>query len=435
MLAQEEYMDVLALRRQGWSITEIAEKLDYHPATISKWLKEGGPPAKRAVAASERVIDERWARRIAELITPPSRLLATSVFEIIRAEGFTGSYPSVVREVRRLRGPRFRAAPQVSVPIETAPGEESQFDFSDCSARGIAFGLGEDLWCFGAVASWSRHLTWWFTTSVDREHTFEGLVRHFSELGGVPRVCRTDRMGALGASQGRRYRLFPETLELARHYGTEVVFCQARDAKRKGKIERPFRTLEESFLEELAVLGPPSSIPELNERAKSWLAERVNGRRHSVTKERPTDRLATERRFLAPLPRRRFDTAYRATRRVHVALPFVEWDSVRYSVPPECLGQLVEARVEVDSGILDITWAGRPVASHESVAPGSPDGWDKAHRRAAEAAASRRTRPVLQVVPPPAPAATGAPTGDLAAYDVAPIDLEGRYGLETEAGA
>ena len=47
MMTQEEYMDVVALRAQGFTITEIAEELGYHPATISGWLKTGGPPPTR----------------------------------------------------------------------------------------------------------------------------------------------------------------------------------------------------------------------------------------------------------------------------------------------------------------------------------------------------------------------------------------------------
>jgi transposase len=152
MFTQEEYMDVLGMRSQGWSIVEIARETNYHPATVSKWLKEGGPPPARTTDPALLVVDQRWGSRIAELIEPPSRLLSSSVYEIITAEGFSGSYPSVVRKVRALRGPRFRPAPQVSVPIETAPGEESQFDFSDCSARGKSWGLSDTLWCFGAIA-------------------------------------------------------------------------------------------------------------------------------------------------------------------------------------------------------------------------------------------------------------------------------------------
>jgi hypothetical protein len=287
------------------------------------------------------------------------------------------------------------------VPIETAPGEESQFDFSDCSARGKSWGLPDTLWCFGAVACWSRYLTWWFTTSVDRQHTFEGLTRHFEELGRVPHWSRTDRMGPIGTSQGKRFSLHPPTIEYAVHHGTEIKACQARDAKRKGKIERPFRELEDSFLEELAVLGPPSSIAELNETAGVWLAKRVNGRVHSVTGDRPVDRLDTERPSLAPLPPHRFDTAYRQPRRVHVALPLIEWEAVRYSVPPECLGQMVGARVEVDSGVLQVTWGGRTVATHDLVESPNDDVWDPTHRQAAEAAALGRTRVPLRLVTGP----------------------------------
>ncbi len=47
MLTEEEYMDALALRRQGLTIGEIATETGYHPATISKWLAAGGPPARR----------------------------------------------------------------------------------------------------------------------------------------------------------------------------------------------------------------------------------------------------------------------------------------------------------------------------------------------------------------------------------------------------
>jgi transposase len=427
MLTQEEYVnEVLELRSQGWSITEIAEELKYHPATVSNWLKQGGPPAARQVDPAMRTLDERWHRRIGELITPPSRLLSTSVFQIISAEGFTGSYPSVVRAVREVRGPRFRPAPQVSVPIETAPGEECQFDFSDCSARGVEFALGPVLWCFGAILCWSRHLFWWFTTSEDREHTFEGLSRFYEDIGGVTKVGRTDRMGALGTSQGRRFKLHPPTVEFAAHHGTQIKACQARDAKRKGKIERPFRELETSFLEELAVLGPPASVAELNALSGPWLAERVNGRVHSVTKERPADRLGIERDLLAPLPARRFDTAYAEPRRVHVAVPLIEWEAVRYSVPPECLGQRVGCRVEVDSGTLEISWANAVVGTHTLVAAPHDDVWDPGHRAAAEAAALGRTRAPLRLVSGPQ---TPRPADPLAEFDVAIPDLAERYGV------
>ena len=72
------------------------------------------------------------------------------------------------------------------------------------------------------------------------------FVRFFEAAGGVPQLCRTDRIGAIEQSQGRRFKLHPPTLEFVRHHGTGIKSCQAGDAKREGKIERPFRDLSES---------------------------------------------------------------------------------------------------------------------------------------------------------------------------------------------
>jgi transposase len=428
----------LALKRQGKSITEIATELGYHPATISSWLKNGGPPPARTIEPALAVIDERWAARIGELVQPPAeKLLATSVFHIIEAEGFEGSYATVVRYLRELRGPRFRGGPAVSMPIETAPGEEVQFDWSDCSAWTERWGLGE-VWCLGCILSWSRWRRWWFTTSIDREHTFEGLVAFFEAVGGVPRVARTDRMGALGQSQGRRFRLYPPAIDFARYHGVELVMCQAGDAARKGKIERPFRDLKETFLTECDALGAPRSLAELNARGEDYLVGRVHTRPHATTGVPPAERLEIERRFVGALPRRRFDTAYVEARRVHPRFALVEWDGVRYSVPPEVVGSVVTCRVEVDDHELQICWGTRLVARHR-LSPGATEPvWDPAHRAAAEAIAMGRSRPKLVVVPPSAAGAGDAGgsgqdrrgrldlgQGD---YDVEDPDLAARYG-------
>lgn len=402
MMTQEEFMDVMAMKRQGLTVKEIAEETGYHPSTISAWLRNGGPPQKRANAAVA-VIDEVWAARIAELVRAAPRLLGSSVFELIRAEGYCGSYVSVTRHLNSLRGPRFSATPAASTRIETAPGEECQFDWSDVSHWTRPWGLGE-VQCFSAILSWSRVRIWWFASCIDREFTFEGLVRFFEFVGGVPRVLRTDRMGALGQSQGRRFKLHPPAIAFAQFHGTEIRACQARDAKRKGKVERPYRDVKERFLEECAALGAPQSVAELNARAAPWIESRIHGRVHRGIQALPAQRFVIEGPMLGPLPRRRFDTAYVEARRVHVAIPQIEWRGVRYSVPPRCLGQRVEVRHEVDSSSIEIRWAGEVVAHHGVADPMTSEVWDAGHWQAAQQAALSRNRGRhLSVVLPDAP--------------------------------
>jgi transposase len=422
MLTQEEYMDVLALHRQGFTIAEIAEELGYHPATISGWLKAGGPPAEREVDRADLMIDHHWEARIAQLLEINPRLLATSVHAIISAEGFEGSYPTVSRHVRALRGPRFKRAGKASVPIETAPGQECQFDWSDCCGFGEMFGLGE-LHCFGAILCWSRWRRWWFAASIDQHHTLEGLAGFYEAVGGVPFFSRTDRMGALGSSRGRRFVLHPRVLDFARLHGTAIVACAPRDAKRKGKIERPFRDLKETFLEEL-VLDPPVSVAEINTRAEIFLEQRVHNRVHSTTGVAPAERLGLEAPMMAVLPRVRFDNAYVEVRRVHPVVPLVEWKGVSYSVPPEALGAIVECRAALGENLLEVRLAGKRIAIHLLAMSGAGQIWDPEHRAAAERQALSRhetPRRHLQVVNTAAPIAEG--------YRVEAVDLS-RYDLD-----
>jgi transposase len=299
MMTQEEFMDVVALRRQGWTITDIAAEVGRHPDTVAKWLKAGGPPARRQVV--DTVIDQRWARRVEELLARNPNLLASSVYRLLVAEGFGASYPTLVRHLRGVRGPRRGRTTKATVPIETAPGEEAQVDWSDCCDWGERFGLGP-LHCFGAILCWSRHRFWWFAHSVDRAHSLEGLVRLFEDAAGVPGRVRIDNMGALVARSHPRLVLHPPAREFAAAHGFGFAGCWPGDAARKGKVERPFRELKEAFLEEL-VLDPPASLGELNTHATRWLAEVVSPRPHRVTGEPPRDRLDRERPLLAPLPR------------------------------------------------------------------------------------------------------------------------------------
>ena len=58
MLTEEQYMDVLALRRQDHRRDRGGDPAP--PGDELQWLAAGGPPARRRIEAPP-MIDERWA--------------------------------------------------------------------------------------------------------------------------------------------------------------------------------------------------------------------------------------------------------------------------------------------------------------------------------------------------------------------------------------
>lgn len=452
MMTQEEFMDVVALHRQGWTITDIAAAVGRHPQTVSAWIKAGGPPARRE--AAQTLLGDRWGQRVAELLGQNERLLATSLFRLLAAEGCPASYPTVTRHLRQVRGVRRGARPAVTVAIETPPGQEVQADWTELSAADVAaLGLSGPVFGFGAVLCWSRWRFVWFADSLDFGHTAHGLIQAFADAGGVPAVVRIDNMGALVSRSHPNLVLRPVARTLANHYGFSVAGCWPGDGARKGKVERPFRELKESFVQEMA-LRPPGSIGELNRRVGPWLDAVVHARAHRVTGEPPADRRRREAGLLGPLPRLGFDTARREPRRVPRTC-LVEVDGAGYSVPPGLVGQLVEVRLPTVADRagqrVQIRSAGQLIVEHARV-PAGQESWDGAHRAAVEHLAvtrhwrqGRRHLHAVDVdvteVPSSAPGRTlGSEPGDGLGlgpgdFDVAPVDLAARLGLSDDAPA
>jgi len=422
MMTQEEYMNVKALHAAGWTIKQIAEHLGFHPATVSWWLKNGGPPGKREVPVDELVVDERWRVRIAGLLAHNANLQGSSIMRVIVAEGYEGSYQTLTRYLHSVRGPT-RGQLAVTMPIETMPAEEFQFDWSDCNYFARRWGWDHELHCFGCVLCWSRYKFWWFAPSIDRPHTFEGLVQFFEAIGGIPAVGRTDHMGQLGQSRGKAFVFAPVALSFARHYDFALKACEARDAQRKGKTERPFRDLKRGLLSEMD-LDPPADIGELNRRTPLWLARYVHPVTHGTTKVPPAERFAVEQSLLGHLPPVRFDTAVRDTRKVG-RIPMVEWATVFYSAPPELAGKVIEVRQPVGYHVLELRFLGRIVAIHPLAPAGSEPQWLPEHKLAAERVAlgRRRLQPVAEVEGTGTHAVVGGVDLGAGDYDVDVPDL------------
>ena len=144
MMAQDEFMDVVRMHAEGMTFSEIAEATGYHGTTIADWIKAGGPPPKRRPAALREVVTGHRRQRG----RGPGPGASGPVVDVALTYWSPRGRRLVSHPVRALRGPRFKAAKSVSMPIEAALGAEAQFDFADVSDAAATWG-----WRGGCSAS------------------------------------------------------------------------------------------------------------------------------------------------------------------------------------------------------------------------------------------------------------------------------------------
>lgn len=95
MMAQAEYMDIPALRKQDWTL-EGRRRSRLSPGHCTGVAKAAVDRRPSARSIRMMMIDQRWVRRIDELPQGNKDLLGTSIDRLLRAEGFEGSYTTGV---------------------------------------------------------------------------------------------------------------------------------------------------------------------------------------------------------------------------------------------------------------------------------------------------------------------------------------------------
>ena len=225
--------------------------------------------------------------RVQELLTRWPSITAQRVHEELRGEGFRGGYTIVKDLVRRLR-PEPRRAPVVR--FETGPGVQAQMDYAVYELEFTEEGRRR-VNLFSYVLGYSRRQYLRFVESQDFETTIREHVRAFQHLGGAAATCLYDNMKVVVARhEGDEPIYNTRFLAFATHYGYRVWACRRRRPRTKGKCERPFRYVEENFLNGRSF----RNFEHLNECLAKWLAEVADVRLHRETKRRPIDLHAEE---------------------------------------------------------------------------------------------------------------------------------------------
>jgi len=262
-----------------------------------------------------------------------------AIYQRLKERGYTGSYASVYRFVRALEP----LEPEVTVRVETRPGEEAQVDFG---YAGLMFDLQagrlRKTWVFVMTLSWSRHQYVEFVFDQKLETWLRCHRNAFAFFGGVPERVVIDnlRAGVARACQDepqaqQSYR------ECAEHYDFLIAPCRPRTPRHKGKVEQGgVHYVKRNFLGG----REPTTITQANRDVLVWCTTTAGLRTHGTTKERPLERFETvERGALKPLPPTPYDMAIWKQVKVHRDCHLVFQGSY-YSVPFRLVGQTVWVR-------------------------------------------------------------------------------------------
>jgi transposase len=264
---------------------------------------------------------------------------ASAIWQILRDEkGFTGSYSSVQRFVRKLKA----SAPEAFVRLEKAPGEEAQADFGSV---GQIFDPVEQrirkAYVFVMTLSFSRHM--YAEIVFDQKvGTWIALhVRAFESFGGgVQKVTIDNLKSAITRAVTHDQEAQRSYRELAEHYDFLISPCVPRTPRHKGKVEKG----GVHYTKRNALAGRQwKDVHEANAHLVHWVRDVAGVRDHGTTHEKPLARFEVEKADLKPLPATRYEISVWKSAKLHPDCHVV-FEEAYYSAPHRLVGQKVLVR-------------------------------------------------------------------------------------------
>ena len=356
-------MDIHALKRQGFSISEIARRTGHDRKTIRAYLNGQRQPGVRKPAAPDdfaKFVDYITAR-----LTEDPHLWAVTLLDELRPLGYTGSYPTLTRQIRT-RGlrPACTACAHVTrranAVIAHPPGEETQFDWVEMPDPPAQWGFGRKT-AYVLVGSLAHSGVWRgvISPSMDTPHLLAAMTTLLGLLGGLTKQWRFDRMRTV--LDHRTGDLVPQFAAFAKHYGVTAVVCRPRSGNRKGVVEKNNHTAAQRWWRTL----PDEITLEQAQASLTAFAQGQDDRRREGEDGRTTARAMFAAERLRPLPLAVFPVVV-SEERTASRQALVDWRGNRYSVPPELASARVVVTQRVGAATIDIgTVSGAVVARHQ----------------------------------------------------------------------
>jgi len=346
------YTTILTLYKQGNSQRKIAKLTGHDRKTVrrivSKYDSSGIESPKSCQKESKT---SKWHEEILKLLEKDLSFVRIS--EELESLGFTGSYSSLTRYIRKIK-----ISNKICIRFNTLPGEEAQVDFGDIGRRYDPDGKLRKGYIFNMRLSYSRKDYYEIVFDQKVNTWIQCHINAFKYFGGAPKVIKLDNLKSAIIVANFYEPIYQEQYKrFADHYGFLPAPCRVRQPQEKGKTESGIKYVCNNFFAGRSF----NNNKEMNEALGKWNI-RCNNRIHGTTKKKPDELFNNEELgTLVKLPKVEFDLSSWHKRKVakdcHISL-----DNNYYSVPSKYAGTEVE--VLLGTEIVRIYAQGQMVAMH-----------------------------------------------------------------------
>ena len=368
MLSERSAVDIHALKRQGFTISEIARRTNHDRKTIRAYLNGERTPGRRERAAPDPF--DAFVDYVTARLTEDPHLWAVTLLDELVPLGYAGSYPTLTRQIRA-RGlrPACTACAHVTkrpnAIIEHPPGEETQFDWLELPDPPAHWGFPTKR-AYLLVGSLAHSGVWRavLSPSMDVPHLLAAMTTLLAALGGLTRVWRFDRMRTV--LDHKSGDLTPMFAGFAKHHGVQPIVCRPRSGNRKGVVEKNNHTAAQRWWR---TLPDGLTLEQAQTSVETFARPQDERPRRTETGKTTANAMFTGER-LRPLPPVVFPVVI-TEQRTATRQALIDWRGNRYSVPPELAAAKVTVLQRLGANTIDIaTASGTVVARHRVAEPG-----------------------------------------------------------------
>lgn len=337
----EDWAAVQKVYKQTKSKRTTAKILKISRNTVKRLLDMTEPPVYHRTSYSSKL--DNYKELIIEWRCDPYNFNGTRIFRELRGKGYTGSIGPIYRLLGKVdEDVGNHISKKATVRHESPPGDQAQFDWTEYEV--LIGGRYRKVYCFAMILAASRKKAVCFSLNVDAEAIYEAIQELFKALGGITLELLIDNPKALvienNPKSEEEVRYNPHALMLAKHLGTELNACPCYWPRKKGKIESPFKYIENQFIKGNRFANMEDLSHRVKQKVDAWCDEK-----HTTTKRIPNQHyLLEEKALLLPLPQSRYRIKKMQNRKISPD-SFVSINSNKYSVPVQYVGKTVQFRI------------------------------------------------------------------------------------------